>query len=71
MQIDQMKNGLEPGQYTFPFEFEVPQWFPPSMIYTQTIKNLIYLGSDQIAGIKYQITATFGKYSTTQCLIIN
>lgn len=70
-EIDQLKSGLEPGQYKFPFELEVPEWLPTSMLYTQTEESLMYLGNNQLAGISYSITAILGKLKTNQPLILN
>ncbi len=66
-----MKSGLEPGQYKFPFEMDVPEWLPTSMVYTQTEKSQLYLGNNQKAGISYSITATLGKLTANQPLLLN
>lgn len=41
------------------------------MIYTQTVKSLLCMGSDQIAGVKYWLTAILGKLTAAQPLILN
>ena len=60
--IDLSKGPLGQGEFTFPFQFQVPAGAPASFNYQKS--------GDEYAKISYKVTATYGPVSDTEHLIV-